>query len=108
MLSQLMFMFCLCGHVSRFPTQSRNWLSMSTARWTIVMTYIVVPIICTPVYLSFTVVEEEDRDGVWYRVSLFFCSFVLFCYDEFVQQPPTSSLEECYVTCTIISKSRYM
>ncbi|RWS26582.1 sex peptide receptor-like protein, partial [Leptotrombidium deliense] len=60
----------------RFPTESRSWLIVSNALWSILVTYILVPIFCIPIYLSFTISEEmlteesnsTNSSSIFYRV----------------------------------------
>lgn len=54
----------------RFPTQSRNWCTLNTARLLIIAIYICVPIIYLPVYFSFTIkLINDDEHFVYYQVN---------------------------------------
>lgn len=46
-----------CPH--SFPTESKVWCSMKNAKITIGLTYAVVPILCIPLYLSFSIQADQ-------------------------------------------------
>ncbi|KAI1285334.1 Sex peptide receptor [Halotydeus destructor] len=47
----------------RFPTESRNWLTMGAAKWAILATYLAVPVLCIPVYVSFNIYRKGGPGG---------------------------------------------
>ena len=55
--------------VTSFPTESKVWCSMKNAKITIGLTYIIVPILCVPLYLSFAIQESYVGNATEYIVS---------------------------------------
>ncbi|RWS28231.1 FMRFamide receptor-like protein [Leptotrombidium deliense] len=53
-----------------FPTECKHWCSLRNTRWTIFMTYVFVPLICIPVYLSFSITPDIEKlsNETFYRV----------------------------------------
>lgn len=52
-----------------FPASSKEWCSMTRARWAVVSVYVGVAVCCLPVYISFTVHQEKTHTGeVSYKV----------------------------------------
>ncbi|KAI1285309.1 Sex peptide receptor [Halotydeus destructor] len=51
-----------------YPTESRIWCSMSRTRWAILWTYVAVAVGCTPLYVSFTIIQEQRDGHTIYRV----------------------------------------
>lgn len=60
--------------VYSFPTESKIWCSMNNAKITIGLTYIIVPILCIPQYLAFSIITvqnvESDPPNEEYLVSV--------------------------------------
>ncbi|XP_015793655.1 uncharacterized protein LOC107370176 isoform X2 [Tetranychus urticae] len=51
-----------------YPTRSRTWFTMRSAIISIISIYLIVPIFCIPMYLSFTISPVEDTIGIYYRI----------------------------------------
>lgn len=53
---------------TRYPTQSKGWCTMTRAKWTIVGTYIAVPIVCFPSYVTFAIIAPPEFDPPQYTI----------------------------------------
>lgn len=46
--------------IIRYPIRSRKWLSTKVCKRAIVLIYILVPIFCIPLYISFTIIRKDE------------------------------------------------